>query len=162
MSLDQQNLKRIREEIKNLVFGYIHRNQKNKRIPIDIIHICILFYGRTQDEWDPKCIASKMQLKDDTITKHTKSTRTGCNAYLKRIMDCGYHEWKFRLDIMNGQVWIGIWRIDEDNPDGMPPLEGCFQSTPKSRKPCGYAFTPLDGNLSDPEKGNYWKKYGKK
>ena len=153
MSVDLQNLKKIRPEINKLVFGYIHQYYKiDEDVPDDIIHICLLFYGYGKDEWDNHHVHDEM-INGNTITGQGYAA----NSYLKRIAESGYHEWRFKVICRMGQVWIGIRRIDDDNPDAKPPMTDCFQSDGG-----GYAFTPLDANISHPVTGNYWIEYGQR
>lgn len=138
-----------------LVHGYIHRYQNLffEDIPLDLIHICLLFYGFGSDEWDLEYICG-MTLEGTTITKDFG--KRSC-SYLKRIAEYGQHQWRFKLENITGQIWIGILRVEHYKSDDYTSMNDCFHT--KGR---GYAFTPLDGNISDPETGNYSDKYGKK
>ena len=120
MSLDLRILKRCNQKTKDIVFGYIH--SINNEIPKEILNICLLFYSNGCDEWDKDYISQDFKRCGDNILIKTK--RSTANAFLKRIMNDGYHEWKFKIPIYNqgSDTLIGIWRI-KDNEQSSPPLD---------------------------------------
>ena len=120
MSLDVTTLKRIQQKIKDIVFGFIHNETKSnvidKNIPADIINICVLFYSNGSDEFDADHISPNLILEGNKITK--QRVRSTANAFLKRILEKGYHEWKFKVPRYDARsdTLVGIWRIRDEPP----------------------------------------------
>ena len=121
MALNFGKLERIDQFQRDTVTGFI-RSTTNKHIPEEIIHICMLFYALV-DQFDPKCIDSKM-IKINEETQSVKIRGYGHpSAYLKNIVDSGHHKWKFRIVQRTSVMSIGIWRVQMNES---PPLDTYF------------------------------------
>ena len=139
--VDLQDLHKIDQKRKDTVYGYIRNDKllKDTKIPEAVILICIIFFGRGCDEFDPKW-------KGKTMTLSKENRRVEYHAgpmssiYCKKIIESGYHEWKFKI-IKTGNAGsnftLGLWRCSDDKD---PPLSTYFTSG----KDQGFGFS-LDG-----------------
>ena len=123
-----QNLNKIKQKRKDTVIGYIRSDQslQDMQIPDGIILICILFYGSNCDKFDPKWKGKGMILSKDDKCVHNRNELA--NIYCKKIIDSGYHEWKFKIVKVGSDedcLMIGLWRCSKDCT---PPLNKFFTS----------------------------------
>ena len=143
--LQLQKLRQIKQSRKDCVSGYIRNDEllKDQQIPLAIFYICILFFGPDCDEFDPKWIGKAITLSNNNTRVEYKAVRMS-NIYCKKIIDSGYHEWKFKIVKTApgcGQFMIGLWRCSKDKT---PPLYGFFTSG----KDQGYGYSLDSASIS--------------
>lgn len=121
-----KDLKKIEQSRKDAVFGYIRNNQlKDKEFPKEIILICILFFGKEIDSFDPKWKGAGMTLSNDNRRVEYKNSGMQ-SLYCKKIVESGYHEWKFKVvqtKTYGGYFTFGLWRCSKNKN---PPLNTYF------------------------------------
>ena len=126
-TVDLRDLHKIPQSRKDTVSGYIRRNKSSthQQIPQGVVFICILFYGTDCDEFDPKWKGKTMILSKNNRCVDYQPTGPQ-NIYGKKIIDSGYHEWKFKI-IKSGSegpfFMIGLWRCSTKKN---PPTTGFF------------------------------------
>lgn len=140
-NVDLQSIKKIRQSRKDAVFGYIRNDKtlKGIQIPKGIILICIVFLGNSTDEFDPKWKGKTMTLSNDN-RRVEYEVGGQQNIYCKRVIESGYHRWRFKIvetSETSSHFIIGIWRCSEDKD---PPLDNWFTQG----KDQGYGYT-IDG-----------------
>ena len=158
--MNLNGLKRFGQKQKDTVFGYIRRIEKELfssdfgAIPNGIVLICILFYGHIPDEFDPKHIGPGLILHEQTISSRGYG---GGSAFLKRTLESGHHEWRFRIDkrkIDIQSIVFGIWRIQKDED---PPIHTWFTNGGNK----GYCFNAVYSQIGDIKSGfTIGTKYG--
>ena len=154
MALDFAQLDRINQARKDTVTGFIRRT-KNKHIPEEIIHICMLFYALV-DQFDPKCVDSALiKLNEETQSVIHIKDYGQTSAYLTNIVDSGRHEWKFKIVQRRDVMLIGIWRVGENVS---PPLNTYFTNGHDK----GYAYSLSAGKRTTIRGGHSDSKYGVK
>eukprot|EP01084_Bolivina_argentea_P193674 332256_1 len=147
----------IGKKIKQLIFGYIHNMEtlySKVVIPEEIVFICICYFGNG-DEWDDKWIGPHMTLDIHTHTVTQTKTSAYESAFLKTIVDSGYHEWTFKIEKFvehHSFMMIGLWKVQQT-----PPISDYFTAD----GPNGYAYCTGHAKLSNPITGNTdWNQYG--
>ena len=122
-----ENVKRIDQESKDLIFGYIRNVQElfpadnvYYTIPNLVIH-WILLYFYFEDKFDDKLCTQSYDLSDDKsiVTLNSEHGNRGKGpAFLSRIVKSKQrHCWRFRINHLNSStLWmtIGVWKCNHD------------------------------------------------
>ena len=158
-----QDLHKIKQSRKDAVAGYIREDKllKDQEIPEAIVLICTLFYGAGCDEFDPKWKGQFMTLSDDNKRVEYKyrsdlNIESNQSIFCKKIIDSGYHEWKFKIvenTDSSCHFIIGLWRC-ADNVD--PPVDTFFTDG----KYQGYGWFLDRKAKTESHDGNYGAKFG--
>ena len=149
-------LKQIQIKRKYVVYGFIHRMEKELEIPSGIIDLCIIFYGNGNDEWYPEWVNTDTITLDMSNHSITSLGKPG-NAFMKRVIDCGYYEWRLKCEYPSarGNLMIGLWRVQKNKK---PPLDTYYTNGEEQ----GYGFLCSSAMLIDTKVGyGSAKKYGK-
>ena len=114
------DVKWIKQEIKDCVFGYVRNAQTE--LPVDNVYYTIpslaiywiLLYFYESDEFDSNNCNSTYTLSDNNmvVTKNVDSTSS---AYLTMVATNGVHLWKFKILQVNSEkynVTIGVWKTN--------------------------------------------------
>ena len=154
------NLKKISIKRKYTVCGFIRRLEKEMdMMPKEIIDLFVLFYGNGSDEWDPELLSTDHVTldEDNRMVSSLKNKCSDGNAYMKRIVEFGYHEWKLKVKYgttTSGHLMIGLWRIQNKKT---PPLRSYYTDG----KEKGYGFACSQGKLVNPKHGyGFYNDYG--
>ena len=134
----------ILEVRQSTVRGFIRQYSK-KFIPVDIIHVCMLFYA-LYDRFDSKCISSKMELNEETQSVMKIGDNKPVSAYLENITQSGLNKWKFKIVRRTGSMIIGVWRVTYNND---PMVDTCFTLGGNR----GYGYSVNTAKITDVEYG---------
>ena len=156
-----QNVHQIKQRRKDTVSGFIRNEEslKDQEIPKDIILICTIFYGAGCEEFDSKWKGKSMILSNDN--KRVEYKDGGMESiYCNKIMESGYHEWKFKIiktsrSQTGGFFNFGLFRCS-DSDHKKPPVNIWFTNGQDQ----GYGYCVDYGQISRSIDGLYDKKFG--
>eukprot|EP01084_Bolivina_argentea_P022832 42465_1 len=143
------NLNKISQKRKKIVYGYIHKMQSvlfasNKGIiPKGIICICILFYGDL-DKYDPLMKAAGIKLSNDNM-RATSQRGKAESCMLTRNVETGYYSWKFKIKKVSGFMIIGIWMVGKETERAI--------NTYFTIDGSGYGYCCHFARITDPDSG---------
>ena len=156
--INSHKRKRDRNKIKQhiIIYGYIRKYSDND-LPLDIMGICVSYFSGDPDEWDPIWINVYVKLKGKSIINKGLSKTT---SFCKRIVECGHHEWKFKIKNISGEMIFGIWKVYQTAIPAFISGEN-FMYTRSGN----YGFSARNGKISESYgyyDGYKYKQYAKK
>ena len=114
-----KNVKGIKQESRNIVFGFVRRVQESMpkdivyyTIPKLIIYWCLLYFHQ-QDTFDPQNCSTNFELSmDNTLVTNIKKSGRGASAYLsEKVKNGAVHRWRFQVfPLSKKAMTIGVWK----------------------------------------------------
>ena len=123
VQLKLEDVRKIEQKSKNLVFGYVRNVQRSfptnivyYTIPTLITHWILLYYYIWEKIDEDNCAPEYALSKDNRVITLQQNWSSGA-VYFKKVLKSGIHRWKFRILYVNDEhYWmtIGVFKTKTD------------------------------------------------